>query len=141
MANRRICLAATLFALVFFVPSAAAQLPLPDPRTHIDPADLGVAAADPNAPKLTLFEPDARISDVRRGFLSVRVRCDVRCLLQVTATTAIAGKQRQVASLSQTLRSNKVTRIRLKIPADLKRRIAAGARFRFEATTLPAPAG
>jgi hypothetical protein len=139
MAKRRTYLVATLFALMVFAPQASAQLPLPEPRTHVDPADLGVAAVDPDAPKLTLLQPDTAVSDVRRGYLYVRARCDVRCLVEVTATTAISGKQREVATVTRTLRSNKVTRIRLKIAAEFRRRIEPGARFRYLATARAAP--
>ncbi|MEA2443262.1 MAG: hypothetical protein QOJ12_554 [Thermoleophilales bacterium] len=138
MANRRTCLVATLFALLIFAPQASAQTPLPDSRTHIDPADVGVAAADPQAPKLTFLDPDTTIKDVRKGYLYVLARCDVRCDLEVTASTTIARKQRQVATVTKTLRSNRVTRIRLKIRSDVRRRIENGARFSFEATPLPA---
>jgi hypothetical protein len=138
MAIRRTCTSAALFALLFFVPQASAQLPLPDTRTHVDPADVGVAAADPNSPKLTYLDPDTKLSDVRRGYLYVRVRCDARCLIEVSATMTISGKQREVAAASKTLRANKVTRVKLKIPADVRRKIEAGARFSFEATPFPA---
>jgi hypothetical protein len=139
MAKRSTCLVAALSALIVFVPQASAQLPLPEPRTHVDPVDVGVAAADPNAPKVTLLDPVTKTSDVRHGYLYVRARCDVRCLLQVTATTTIAGKRRQVATVTQTLRSNKITRLRLKIGADVRRKVDAGARFRYEASTQAAP--
>jgi hypothetical protein len=138
MVNRRKYLVASLFALMVFAPQASAGVPLPEARTHVDPADLSVAAADPDAPKLTFIDPDTTLRDVRRGYLYVRARCDVRCLLEVTATTVISGKQRQVATVSKTLRSNRVTRIRLKIRKDMRRRIEAGARIRYEATPLPA---
>lgn len=137
MANRRISLCAALLALLVFAPQASAQLPLPEPRTHVDPADLEVAGADPAAPKLTFLEPDTSLSDVKRGYLYVRARCDARCVLEVTATTDVSGKQRQVATVSKTLRANRVTRVKLKIRADVRRRVAGGARFRFEATPLP----
>jgi hypothetical protein len=137
MANRRTCLVATLFALMIFAPQASAQLPLPEPRTHIDPADVGVAAADPAAPKLTFLDPDTSLRDVRSGYLYVLARCDIRCDLEVVASTTIAGKLRQIATVTKTLRSNRVTRIKLKIRSDIRRKIEQGARFSFEATPLP----
>jgi hypothetical protein len=138
MVNRRKYLVASLFALMVFAPQASAGVPLPEARTHVDPADFAVAAADPDAPKLTFIDPDTTLRDARRGYLYVRARCDVRCVLEVTATTVISGKHRQVATVSKTLRSNRVTRIRLKIRKDMRRRIEAGARIRYEATPLPA---
>jgi precorrin isomerase len=122
---------------MIYVPQASAQLPLPEPRTHVDPADLGVAAADPDAPKLTFLEPDTTLRDVRRGYLYVRARCDVRCDLEVVASATISGKQRQIATVTKTLRTNRVTRIRLKIRSQHRRQIEAGARFRFQATPFP----
>ena len=140
MANRRMTLLATVLALAIFAPQASAQLPLPESRTHVDPVETPatVAAADPAAPKLTFLDPATNLRDVRRGYLYVRARCDARCTLEVTATTDISGKQREVATATKTLPANKVRRIRLKIRSDVRRRIEAGARFRFEAIPLPA---
>jgi hypothetical protein len=44
---------------------------------------------------------------------------------------------REVATARKTLPANAVRRIRLRIRSDVKRRISAGARFRFEALPLP----
>jgi hypothetical protein len=139
MANRRITLLASLLALAIFAPQASAQLPLPDSRTHVDPVETPatVAAADPAAPKLTLLDPDTNLAEVRQGYLYVRARCDARCTLEITATTAISGRQRTVATAVKTLPANKVRRIRMKIRSDVRRRLEAGARFRFEALPLP----
>jgi hypothetical protein len=134
MALRRTwLLAAAVTALAIFAPSASADTPLPDARTHVDPAG---AAAD--SPKLTFLESDTSAADIRRGFLYVRARCNARCVVEVTATTKISGKQREVASTEKTLPANKVRRIKLKIRSDVRRRLAAGATFRFLATPFPA---
>jgi len=111
-----------------------ADTPLPDARTHVDPAG---ATADPEAPKLTLLASDTDAGDVRRGYLYVRARCDARCEVEVTATTKISRKQREVASASKVLPANKVRRIKLRIRSDVRRRLAAGAIFRFTAVPLP----
>jgi hypothetical protein len=124
--------AAALAAVIALAPSAAAQAPLPEPRTHID-----TAGADPEAPRLTLLDPDTDAGDVRRGYLYVRARCDARCEVEVSATTRIAGRWREIATASKILPANKVRRIKLKIRADVRRRIAAGAAFRFTALPLP----
>jgi len=116
-----------------FAPVAVAQQALPDARTHVDPA----GSADPDNPKLTFLESDTNASDVRRGYLYVRARCDARCLVEVSATTKISRKQREVATASKTLPANKVRRIRLRIRSDVRRRLAAGASFRFNALPLP----
>src|SRR3954454_13756454 len=91
MALGRKSLLPALFVAALLVPAsrAPADTPLPDARTHFDPAG---AAADPDAPRLTLFESDTDARDVRRGYLYVRARCDARCDVEVTATTKIAGK-------------------------------------------------
>jgi hypothetical protein len=133
MALRRTwTIAAALAALSALAPVATADTALPDARTHVDPA-----GADPDAPQLTFLESDTDAADVRRGFLYVRARCDARCEVEVTATTKIGKKQREVASATKTLPANKVRRIKLKIRSDVRRRIAAGARFRFTAIPLP----
>src|SRR3954470_15843725 len=120
MALRRTwTIAAVWAALLAVAPSALADTPLPDPRTHVD-----VAAADPNSPRLTFLESDTDAADVRRGFLFVRARCDARCDVEVTATAKIGGKQREVASAIKTLAANAVRRIKLKIRSDVRRRIA-----------------
>src|SRR4051812_2624614 len=99
MALGRTCmLAAIAAALITVAPGASADTPLPDARTHVDPAG---AAPDPEAPKLTLLESDTDAGDVRRGYLYVRARCDARCDVEVTATTKIAGKQRDVAAATK----------------------------------------
>ena len=121
-------------ALLALAPGAVADTPLPDARTHIDPAG---ADADPDAPKLTLLESDTDAGDVRRGYLYVRARCDARCDVEVSATTRIGGKQREVATATKRLPANKVRRIKLKIRADVRRRLAAGQTFRFTAVPLP----
>jgi hypothetical protein len=121
-------------ALLAIAPGASADTPLPDPRTHVDPAG---AAPNPEAPKLTLLESDTDAGDVRRGFLYVRARCDARCDVEVTATTKISGKQREVATATKTLPANKVRRIKLKIRSDVRRRLATGAIFRFTAVPFP----
>jgi hypothetical protein len=128
-------------ALCAFAPAALAQdAALPGPRTHVDPAEgtaAPAATADPDAPKLTYLKSDTTASDIGRGYLYVIARCDSRCILEVTATTKISGKQREVASISRTLRTNRMTRVRLKIRSDVRRRLAAGATFRFTAVPLP----
>jgi hypothetical protein len=135
MALGRTCtLAAIAAALLTFAPSAMADTPLPDARTHVDPAG---ADADSDAPRLTLLESDTDAGDVRRGYLYVRARCDARCDVEVSATTRISGKHREVATATKTLPANKVRRIKLKIRADVRRRLAAGATFRFTAVPLP----
>jgi hypothetical protein len=138
MAICRICLISSLFALMIAAP-ASAQLPLPEPRTHVDTTELDAyqAGADPDAPKLTLLKADTNINDVRRGYLYVRARCDTRCVLELTAFTKIAGKTREIGTATKTLPANKVRRVRVKIRSDVKRRIAAGSRFTFEALPLP----
>jgi hypothetical protein len=138
MAIRRISLLASLLALLIVAP-ASAQLPLPDSRTHVDGTQIDAiqAGADPEAPKLTHLQPDTNINEIRRGYLYVLASCDARCVVDVTAFTKIAGKSREIATARKTLPANKVRRIRLKIRSDVKRRIAAGARFSFEALPLP----
>lgn len=125
-------IAAVSAALLIAAPSAMADAQLPEARTHIDPA-----GADPDAPRLTFLESDTDAADVRRGYLYVRARCDARCEVEVTATTKIGGKQREVAAATKTLPANTVRRIKLRIRADVRRRIAAGAKFRFTAVPLP----
>ena len=126
-------LAACAGALAVCAPAAVADTPLPDARTHVDPA-----GADADSPKLTFLASDTDAADVRRGYLYVRARCDARCEVEVTATTKIRGKQRTVATATKTLPANTVRRIKLRIRSDARRRIAAGAKFRF--TALPFPA-
>ena len=134
MALRRTwTIAAAATALLTVAPNAMADTPLPDARTHVDPA-----GADADAPKLTFLESDTNAKDIRRGYLYVRARCDARCVVEVTATTKISGKQREVASVEKTLPANKVRRIKLKIRSDVRRRLASGATFRFTATPFPA---
>ena len=124
--------AASLLALA---PGAMADTPLPDARTHVDPAG---AAPDPEAPKLTLLDPDTDARDIRRGFLYVRARCDARCELEVTASVKIAGKQRDIGTATKTLPANKVRRIKVRIArSDIRRRIAGGLTYRFTAVPLP----
>jgi hypothetical protein len=124
--------AASLLALA---PGAMADTPLPDARTHVDPAG---AAADPEAPKLTLLDPDTDAGDIRRGFLYVRARCDVRCELEVTASVKLNGKQRDVGTATKTLPANKVRRLKIRIKgSDVRRRIAGGLPYRFTAVPLP----
>jgi hypothetical protein len=138
--RRTSILAAVTAALCAFAPTALAQDALPGARTHVDPAEgtaQPAATADPDAPRLTLLKSDTNAADVRHGYLYVMARCDARCEVDVVATTKIAGKQRQVATASRTLPANAVRRIRLKIRSDIRRRIAAGARFSFNATPLP----
>ena len=124
--------AASLLALA---PGAIADTALPDARTHVDPAG---AAPDPEAPELTLLDPDTNAGDIRRGYLYVRARCDVRCELEVTASVKISGKQRDVGTTTRTLPSNKVRRIKIKVrSSDVRRRIAKGLPYRFTAVPLP----
>ena len=130
--RRTFTISAALVGLAAVAPVAVADTPLPEARTHIDSA-----AADPDAPKLTFLESDTDAADVRRGYLYVRARCDARCDVEVTATTKISGKQREVASATKALPANTVRRIKLKIRSDVRRRIAAGAKFRFTAVPLP----
>jgi hypothetical protein len=137
MAHGRIALLAALSAasLLALAPGAMAGTPLPDARTHVDPAG---AAPDPEAPKLTLLDPDTDARDIRRGFLYVRARCDVRCELEVTASVKLNGKQRDVGTATKTLPSNKVRRIKIKVRSkDVRRRIAGGLTYRFTAVPLP----
>jgi hypothetical protein len=124
--------AASLLALA---PGAMAGTPLPDARTHVDPAG---AAPDPESPKLTLLDPDTNANDVRRGFLYVRARCDVRCDLEVTASVKLNGKQRDVGTTTRTLPANKVRRIKIKVrSSSVRTRIANGLAYRFTAVPLP----
>jgi hypothetical protein len=133
MALRRAwTIAAASAALLVIAPGAVAQTPLPEPRTHID-----TAGADPEAPRLTLLDPDTDAGDVRRGFLYVRARCDAACEVEVTATTRISGRWREIATATKELPANKVRRIKLKISPSVRRRIAAGAAYRFTAIPLP----
>jgi len=125
-------IAAVSAALLATAPGAMADTPLPDARTHVD-----LAGADPEAPKLTFLASDTDAADVRRGYLYVRARCDAICDVEVTATTKIGGKQREVATAIKRLPANTVRRIKLKIRADVRRRIANGAKFRFTALPLP----
>lgn len=131
----------SLLILLVAAPAAAAQMPLPDARTHQDPAEPPVTSAGEvrteAGPRLTLLRPDTDIRDVRRGYLFVKARCDKRCVVEVSASTRIAGKQREVATATKTLPARKVRRIKLRIRTDVRRRIAAGARFRFEALPFP----
>jgi hypothetical protein len=136
MAIRSKALLAALFALIVVAPQAAAQSPLAEPRTHVDAAG---ETGDPEAPRLTLIKSDTDANDVRAGYLYVRVRCDAACVVEATASTKISGKMREVAAAKKTLPANAVRRIRLKIRADVRRRLAAGARFRFDALPLPVP--
>ena len=136
MAIRSKALLAALCALIVVAPQAAAQAPLGDPRTHVDAAG---ETGDPEAPRLTFLDPDTDLNDLRRGYLYVRARCDARCVVEVTASTRISGKMREVATAKKELPANAVRRIRLRIRADVRRRLASGARFRFEALPLPVP--
>jgi hypothetical protein len=127
-------------ALCAFAPAAVAQDALPDARTHVDPAEgtaTPAATADPEAPRLTFLKSDTDGADVRHGYLYVLARCDARCEVDVIASTKISGKQREIATATRSLPANKVRRIKLKIRSDVRRRIAAGARFRFSAIPLP----
>jgi hypothetical protein len=127
-------------ALGAFAPAALAQEALPDARTHVDPAEgtaVPAGTADPDAPRLTLLKSDTDAADVRRGYLYVIARCDARCVVDVSATTKISGKQREVATVTKNLPANKTRRIKLKIRSDVRRRLAAGARFSFTAVPLP----
>ena len=112
---------------------------MPEARTHVDPAEgiASPAGADPDAPRLTLLREDTNAADVRRGYLYVEARCDARCVVEVTATTKISGKNREIAAASKTLPANRVRRIKLRIRSDVKRRLANGAKFRFNAVPLP----
>lgn len=132
MAKRLRFLLLCAFALALIAPQASAQLP--DSRTHVDAAG---EVGDPDAPRLTFLESDTNARDLRRGYLYVRARCDARCVLEISASARISGKMREVASVEKTLPANSVRRIRLRIRSDVRRRLAAGARFRFEALPLP----
>lgn len=141
MAIRRTwTIAAVLAALGAFTPAAVAQGALPDARTHVDPADGTASPAgstDPESPRLTFLRSDTDAADVRRGYLYVLARCDARCTVQVSATTMISGKRREVAAASRDLPANRVRRIKLRIRSDVRRRIAAGSTFTFAAVPLP----
>jgi hypothetical protein len=141
MAIRTKTLLAGLIAAAALAPAASAQTPLPDVRTHVDPAEASLAGqiGDPDSPRLTFLDPDTTPRELRRGYLYVRARCDARCVVEVTATTKISGKQREVATASKTLPANKVRRIRLRIRSDVRRRLMNGATFRFEAIPLAVP--
>ena len=137
MALGRISLLAAISAasLLAVAPAAMAGTPLPDARTHVDPAG---AAPDPEAPKLTLLDPDTDAGDIRRGFLYVRARCDARCDIEITASVKLNGKQRDVGTATRTLPANKVRRIKIRIArSDVRRRIAGGLPYRFTAVPLP----
>ena len=134
MAKRLTFLLLPAFALALLAPQAGAQLPTPS--THVDAAG---EVGDPDAPRLTFFESDTNARDLRNGYLYVRARCDARCVLEVTASARISGKMREVATVEKTLPANSTRRIRLRIRSDVRRRLAAGARFRFVALPLPVP--
>ena len=116
---------------------------LPDARTHVDPGEgaAAPAAADPDSPRLTYLKSDTNAADIRHGSLYLLARCDARCSVEITATTKISGKQREVANVTKVLPAGKTRRIRLKIRSDVRQRIAAGQRFSFTATPLPVSAG
>lgn len=142
MALRRTSTLAALFAaLAAFAPAAHAQDVLPDARTHIDPAEGTAtpagAEADPDSPRLTFIDSDTDAADVRRGYLYLILRCDARCVVEVTATTKISGRNREVAETTRTLPANRKRRVRLKIRSDVRRRLVAGQKFRFTAVPLP----
>ena len=134
MALRRTWTVAALgAALLASAPVALADTPLPDSRTHVDPA----GAADPEGPRLTFLESDTDARDVSAGYLYARVRCNKRCDVEVTASTRIRGKQREVGTAVKTLPANTVRRVKIRIRSDVRRRIAAGQKFRFTALPLP----
>jgi hypothetical protein len=138
MATRTTSLLASLLALAIFASQALGQ-ELPEQRTHVDPAEVvaGTAAADPDSPLVTFIKGDTKARDLRAGSLYVLVRCDARCIVEVTATTKISGKQREVARTRKKLAANKTTRIRLKIRSDVRQRVRAGATIRFTAVPQP----
>jgi hypothetical protein len=131
--RRTLILAVCGAALALGAPSAASATALPDARTHVDPA-----GADADAPKLTFLESDTNAADVRDGYLYIRARCDARCEVEVTATTKVGSKQRQVAKATKTLPANRVRRIKMRIRSEYRQRIANGAKFRFNAVPFPA---
>jgi hypothetical protein len=134
MALRRSLMLAAISAALVAAPTAWADTPLPGVRTHVDPAGV---TTQPSSPELTLIDPDTDAGDVRRGYLYVRLRCNQRCDVDVTAAARINGKWRDVGTASKTLPANKVRRVKVKIRSDVARRIAAGAKYRF--TVLPFP--
>jgi hypothetical protein len=134
---RRSTFAAAAVALAALAPAGAAQAELPDARTHVDPATEVAGAPDPDSPRLTYLKSATDASDVRRGYLYVRARCDARCVVEVEATTKINGRRRVVATGSRELPRNSIRTIRLKIRSQYRGRISGNARFFFEATPLP----
>ena len=137
--NRTFVLALLIAVMAAVFASSAFAQALPEARSHVDPAEgtAQPAAADPDAPRLTYLKSDTNSRDLRRGNLYVLARCDARCVVEVTATTKISGKRREIASTSRTLPANKTRRIRLKIRSDVRRRLSSGATFNFSALPLP----
>ncbi len=131
-------LAACAGALAVCAPVAVADTPLPDARTHVDPAGVEAAGGNPDSPKLTFIKSDTTARDVRSGYLYVRVRCDARCEVEVTATIKVGSKTREVGTASKTLPANTIRRVKVRIRSAYRARLAAGAKFRFNVQPLPA---
>ena len=138
--STRLVLALVVAAAALTAPAALAATPLPEQRTHVDASDAPAVQAGEDAdeaPRLTLLASDTDASDVRRGYLYIKARCSKRCEIEVTAKTRIRGKMRQIASTSRELPARRTRRIRMRIRSDVRRRIAAGARFVFRAVPYP----
>ena len=136
----RLLLALVVVAVAAVAPSAMAQTPLPEQRTHIDASDppaQQAGDANDDSPRLTLLEADTKARDVRRGFLYVKARCSLRCEVAVTAKTRIGRKWRVISSVRRVLSARRTTRIRLRIRSDLRRRIPGTARFVYRAMPHP----
>ena len=123
-------------ALVAIVPVAGAT-PLPPPTTHQDPAsevNATPAQASNDAPRITLIRSSTTSKLVRQGYLSVDVRCNLRCVVNVVATGKVNKKSRVLGSTEKTLPANKVRTIKIRIRSDVKKLVQNGLRFKFVAT-------
>ena len=138
MRNRslRLLLALAALATALVAPPALAQTPLPDARTHVDAGEpTAVHAGD--GPRLTLLAPDTTMRDVRRGYLYVKARCNVRCVVKMTARTRINGKVRNVAFKRRTLPTRKTRRVRMRIKSQYREKVSPTARFSYRAVPYP----
>ena len=118
-------------AVAVAAPSALAGTPLPDQRTHVDPA------GSDESPRLTLLAADTDAADVRRGYLYVKARCSRSCTVEVSAKTKGGGRNRTVAFKRQTLPARRVRRIRLRIRSEVRDRVSPHGRFVFRAMAYP----
>ena len=138
--STRLLLALVAVTLAAVAPSAMAQSPVPEQRTHVDASDPPAQQAGDAGdewPRLTLLQAGTKARDVRRGFLYVKARCSLRCEVAVTAKTKIGRRWRVIASVTRVLPARRTTRIRLRIRSDLRRRIPGTARFVYHAMPFP----